>query len=186
MNDTNPPETKPTRRYSKKSRKRRKKTGPKGGQPTLYTKKLADLICEQLAGGMSLTAICKQDGFPGYGTVMKWLWRKSDFLEDFKACYEEARQQQAEYMADHCIDIADDGSNDYVEKVRKDGSTYMALNSENIQRSRLKVDTRKWAAAHLRPKKWGDKVILGGDDESGPIKFNVIYENKPIRNEDED
>ena len=59
---------------------------------------------------------------------------------------------QAEHWAEEIIEIADDSKNDFVEK---EGHT--ALNSENINRSRLRVDTRKWLMARLAPKKYGDK-----------------------------
>jgi terminase small subunit-like protein len=40
------------------------------------------------------------------------------------------------------------------------------VDHENIQRSRLRVDARKWAAARLAPRKYGDRVehdVKGGD-----------------------
>ncbi len=42
----------------------------------------------------------------------------------------------------------------------KDGKK--ALDHEHVQRSRLRVDTRKWAAGKLAPKRYGDKLNLGG------------------------
>src|SRR5258708_7552309 len=39
------------------------------------------------------------------------------------------------------------------------------VDHENIQRSRLRVDARKWAAARLAPKKYGDHI---SHDVKGP------------------
>ena len=60
------------------------------------------------------------------------------------------------------IEIADDTGGDYV--TTSDGKKI--VDHENIQRSRLRVDARKWAAARLAPKKYGDRVEhdhKGGD-----------------------
>jgi hypothetical protein len=47
-----------------------------------------------------------------------------------------------------------------------DGKTI--VDHENIQRSRLRVDARKWAAARLAPKKYGDRVE---HDHKGGLNF---------------
>lgn len=39
-----------------------------------------------------------------------------------------------------------------------------------IQRSKLRVDTRKWLASKMAPKKYGDKVAIGGADDLGPVQ----------------
>ena len=55
----------------------------------------------------------------------------------------------------------DDASGDYV--TTSDGKRI--VDHENIQRSRLRVDARKWAAARLAPKKYGDHI---SHDVKGP------------------
>ena len=37
------------------------------------------------------------------------------------------------------------------------------MNNEAVQRSRLRVDARKWLMSKLMPKKYGEKLELGGD-----------------------
>ncbi|HWN78491.1 MAG TPA: hypothetical protein VNN81_11595 [Bradyrhizobium sp.] len=39
-----------------------------------------------------------------------------------------------------------------------DAAGWVGLARENIQRSRLRVDARKWAATRLAPRKYGDRV----------------------------
>ncbi len=65
---------------------------------------------------------------------------------------------QADALFDEALEIADDASGDWT--VDKDGKK--GVDHENIQRSRLRVDTRKWAAGKMAPKKYGDKLDLGG------------------------
>jgi hypothetical protein len=65
------------------------------------------------------------------------------------------------------LEIADDGTNDYMlSEAEGDGSTAYKLNGENIQRSRLRVDTRKWAASKFKTKKYGDRVLNENKDVS--------------------
>ena len=118
-----------------------------------FNQEMADAICDRLADGRSLRSICLADDMPVQSTVFKWLSQQPAFAEQ----YARAREAQADALFDEIQDIADDGSNDYITKTNADGSEYEAVNSEHIQRSRLRVDARKWMASKLQPKKYGDK-----------------------------
>jgi hypothetical protein len=128
------------------------------GRPSDYTPETANAICTLIVDGMSLRSICKRDGFPDVSTVYRWLANHEDFCEQ----YARAKEDQADTLADDIIDIADDGSNDYVTKTREDGSTYETVDYDHIARSRLRVDSRKWIAAKLKPKKYGEKIEHSG------------------------
>jgi hypothetical protein len=132
-----------------------------GGRPSIYTQELADTICERLALGESMRTVCASEDMPSLSTVFKWL--RED--EKFSQQYARAKQESADYMAEELLEIADDGTNDYMEKERPDGSTYTALDQEHIQRSRLRIDTRKFLMAKMKPKRYGDQldVTSGGD-----------------------
>ena len=137
----------------------KKKPSPKKrktGRPSLYSDKLAAKICERLAEGESLRAICADKAMPSISTVMGWLFDGNH--DKFSEQYARAREAQAEIRADEIVDIADDASGDFT--ADKDGK--LVANSEHIQRSRLRVDARKWIAAKLLPKRYGDKLDLGG------------------------
>ena len=139
-----------------------------GGRPTKYTKALGDRICERLASGESLNRICKDDGMPDKSNVFRWLLSDADVYKGFRDNYAKAREIQYQNMADELIDIADDGSNDWMEKENKDGETYYALNGEAVQRSRLRVDTRKWFMSKVLPK-FADKQILDHKSTDGSM-----------------
>ena len=136
---------------------------PKKGRPSLYTDKLAAKICRRLAAGESLRAICRDNAMPSISTVMGWLFDGNH--DKFSEQYARAREAQAEIRADEIVDIADDDTNDFA--ADKDGK--LVANSEHIQRSRLRVDARKWIAAKLLPKRYGDKIQHTGDG-GGPIR----------------
>ena len=128
----------------------------KKGRPSLYTEALAAKICQRLAEGESLRAICADKAMPGISTVMGWLFDGNH--DGFSEQYARAREAQAEIRADEIVDIADDASGDFT--ADKDGK--LVANSEHNQRSRPPVDARKWIAAKLLPKRYGDKLDLGG------------------------
>lgn len=124
-------------------------------RPSDYTPELADLICAEIIMGFSLRTICKADSMPCVSTIMAWLRTRPEFLQQ----YEKAKEAQADSLAEEMLDIADDGSNDWMERHGKDGENIgYQVNGEHVQRSRLRVDTRKWIASKLKAKKYGDKV----------------------------
>uniref|UniRef100_A0A2A4Z0S6 Uncharacterized protein n=1 Tax=OCS116 cluster bacterium TaxID=2030921 RepID=A0A2A4Z0S6_9PROT len=91
---------------------------------------------------------------------------------EFKEQYAHAREVQAEVLFDKVIEIADDGSNDFYKRNGQELPDH-----ENIARSRLRVDARKWAAGKLKPKKYGDRTILAGDKDN-PISMEVKPSDK--------
>ncbi len=152
------------------------------GRPQTYSIELGNQICEWLANGKSLTSFCAIDGNPSYSTIMRWLWKGSDwYREEFSNNYIKAREQQAQYHADQIIDIADDGINDYMELQDKSGKKYIKVNGEYIQRSRLRIEARQWIAKNLLPKVYGDKADLKLDsDRGGPVIMKIVYEDKKM------
>ena len=128
-----------------------------------YTAALADTICQRLINGESLRAICAGSDMPNAATVCRWLAAHEAFREQ----YARAREAQADTLADEILDIADDATNDYMARRLKDGSIEEVLNTEHIQRSRLRVDSRKWLASKMAPKKYGDKLDIDANVKVG-------------------
>lgn len=131
------------------------------GRPSDYTPELVAEICSRISEGDSLRTICLAEDMPAKSSIFRWLL----LHEEFRDQYELAAQARSDVFAEDMLDIADDGTNDWVEKENKDGSTYVALNTEHVQRSRLRIDTRKWIASKLKPKKYGDKIVT---EHTGP------------------
>ena len=121
-----------------------------------YSDKIATEICQRIAEGECLPAVCRDPKMPSKRAVMTWLTLPEH--QTFRAMYAAAREMQADALFDLMRDIADDGRNDYMERQRKDGSKEVVFDHENIQRSKLRVDTLKWQASKLAPKKYGDLV----------------------------
>lgn len=130
-----------------------KKTPKKNGRPSKYTNKLADKICKMIAQGQSVRSICAKKDMISMQTFFRWLRENDKFREQYAHACEERSYMHAEDI----IEIADNATNDYMEKLEGDGYIF---NSENVQRSRLRIDTRKWLMSKLNPKVYGDKLDM--------------------------
>lgn len=139
-----------------------KKKAPK--KPVKYSAALGELICSLLAEGQSLRKICSIDSMPRVSSVMNWLAKgaaKIKPFEKFLKQYAIAREAQADIYADEIVDIADDDEGDYGFKESEGGSGQSGkpiVLIDNVQRSRLRVDARKWVASKLKPKKYSEKI----------------------------
>ena len=138
----------------------------KRGRPTTYSSTLAALICERIAVGESLRTVCKADDMPAMSSVFLWLKNYAIFSEQ----YAHACEERTEAMAEDILDIADDSSKDFI-TIQKGKKTVTIENKEVTNRSRLRVDTRKWLMSKMKPKKYGDKLDLtsGGDKLPTPL-----------------
>lgn len=107
--------------------------------------------------GKSLRAICEDPAMPSKRTVVGWLAHPK--LADFREMYYYARRIQAEIRIDEIFEIADDTTNDWQPTYNKDGEQNgWKPDNEAIQRSRVRIDTRKWYAAKMVPKIYGEKL----------------------------
>ena len=122
-----------------------------------YTDAIARKICEQLMLKKPLRQICEQNSMPSLPTVIRWL--ADPRLAEFREMYYYARRVAAELYVDEIFEIADDGSNDWKPRYDKEGNLIDHVpDNEAIQRSRVRIDTRKWYASKMVPRIYGDKV----------------------------
>lgn len=133
-------------------------TKRKTGRPTKYSDETVERICELIASGMSLRTVCSQEGMPSAVTVCKWLSEN----EEFSKQYARAREEQAVSFADEIIQIADSVDPD----------------SAAVAKAKLQIDSRKWLAARMAPKKYGDKVeqqITGNLAIQADVKLSDLF-----------
>lgn len=152
----------------------RGRVGEKPDKPNthgLFSPELFTAICSRIAEGESLNRICAERAMPSRKTFFQWV-AKDRALE---AEYSLALRIRADYFVDEIIEIADDSNGDeiFIESTDKDGhGVKHVYNHENINRSRLRVEARKWAASKLNPKKYGDRITT---EHEGNIDFK--YQN---------
>jgi hypothetical protein len=131
-----------------------------------FTQELFDDICNEIAySDRGLVSICKDKDLNA-NSFYEWLSKDKNLGDK----YARARELQAEYLADQIIEIADDGTNDYMTIVKGDVE-YNVEDKEVTNRSKLRVDARKWKASKLAPKKYGDKLDIEATVQS--IKVRV-------------
>jgi len=118
------------------------------GRPCEYTDEIADIILGRISEGESLKGICRDLKIMNV-TVYSWMRARPSFL----TLYAQAREDRADSLGDDLQEIAD------------------ASTPETVQVDRLRTDVRKFIAAKLNPRKWGDRVAaeLTGKD-GGPIQ----------------
>ena len=119
------------------------------GRPTIYTDELGLDICKRIAEGESLRKVADDDLMPNRSTIHDWILTN----ESFSNQYEKAVNVRTDNMADDLNEIADNTEGE-------------------VQRDRLRLDTRKWYLSKIMPKKYGDKVDVTSGGEK--IKGNTI------------
>lgn len=131
----------------------------KGGRPSKYTDKMANEFCALIASGMSARKICETvDGMPSLSMMFRYLSERQEFREQ----YARAMESRSDAMFEEMIDIADCKVDDTFE----DDKGHIHINFDVIQRDRLRVETRKWALSRMNPKKYGDSIKVGGDEDN--------------------
>lgn len=144
---------------------------PAGPRPKRYTAELGEAICERMAGGETATEICRDPSMPAYPVLKRW---ERDNV-DFARRYDIARRQCCEYHTDEIIEISDDATNDYVARLDAKGRPRVVFDREAFERSRLRVDSRKWIASKILRHVYGDKSEV---DVRTPDGLSVTVEER--------
>jgi len=115
--------------------------------------KIFNEICEYIEQGKSLRSILKSFDMPSSRTFYSWL----DESEEKVKQYARATEIRAENIFEDMLEIADDGTNDYM-TITKGDIEYNVEDREVTNRSKLRLDARKWMLSKMQPKKYGDKI----------------------------
>jgi hypothetical protein len=119
---------------AKPKKKAKKAEAPKAtGRPSLYSLELATRICKMVASGLALREVCKLDEMPSHETVYRWF----ALHQEFSDAYARAREERADLICDEVVTIAD--------------------TEPDPNKARVRIDARKWWAAKVNPKKYGDR-----------------------------
>jgi hypothetical protein len=126
-------------------------------------------LLREIAEGKSLVQACR-DGEITRSVVYEDLLSDQTFADNYaRAC-----EIRADAVFDDLFEIADDGTNDWMERNAEENKGWVE-NGEALGRSRLRVDARKWALARMNPRKYGDKITqehTGGN--GGPLAFTIV------------
>jgi hypothetical protein len=144
-----------------------KVVAPKVAVPSKRTPEVEAAILQDVAQGIALVNACKTQGIVT-STFFRWL----DSSEQLRNDYAQAREAQADFHASEIVAISDEVEVSQV--VTPDGVVDFKLDAVAVARNRLRIDARKWVAAKMLPKKYGDKVenVHTGAD-GGPIALSL-------------
>lgn len=136
-----------------------------------YSQEVVSEICRRIADGQSVNEIARDETMPAKSTIFLWLATHSEFSDQ----YARAKEAQAEHMAEDILDIADNANNDWMLRHGDEDAGWQA-NGEHLQRSRLRIDSRKWLLSKLLPKKYGEKVEhqVGGSLQHEVIQRTIV------------
>lgn len=148
------------------------------GRPKKLTAALSRTIFERIAQGESVNRLCADPDMPCKASFFNWLATDDDFLDN----YQKAKAVCAHSMAEDVLEIADDARNDFMDSLDEDdpARAVYRLNSENIQRSRLRVDARLKLMRVLNPRSYGDRTTTeltgpGGGPIETDVSLNVTF-----------
>jgi len=125
-----------------------------GGRPTTYTLEFGTKICALIAQGHSLRKLREIDPkMPSPYCILDWASKYPEFAQQ----YARAMDMRTDHLAEEALEISDNSTYDWIEQHDKRGTRILG-DHEHVNRSRLRVDTRKWLISKMNPKKYGDKV----------------------------
>lgn len=107
----------------------------------------------------SLNSICAENKhFPHPATVYRWIDSRPDLCER----YARAKEAQLQILADELIELADRDRVCQKRTIKADGTEEIVI-LDQVERTKLQIDTRKWLLAKLNPKKYGDRLEHTGE-----------------------
>lgn len=145
------------------------------GRLVHFSQEICDAICDRLVDGESLRSICEADGMPHIATVMRWLAdpSKKAFCEQ----YARAREMQMDVFADELAVLHEKAWVPVLDElgapmVDADNQPYMVVDKSSAAVVKLEADNKKWLMSKMAPKKYGDKLALGGAEDLGPLQIH--------------
>lgn len=133
------------------------------GRPSTYTDKVADAICERIANGETLRAICRDDGFPHWNTVYDWMAAN----EAFAGRFARAREVGFDAIAQDTLQIIDS------EPAKVATAHGEHVDSGHVAWVKGRVDQRMKLLAKWDPKRYGERTTLAGDPDA-PLQIAEI------------
>lgn len=129
-------------------------------------------VIKAIEKGASLRAALRDKPAPSSSTFSDWLEKD----EQMAKRYARATLLRAEVIFDDILNIADENYKDtYIDELGVERT-----NHDVVQRSRLRVDARKWYLSKMHPTKYGDKldVTSGNKALAVPAVIGMVIKNE--------
>lgn len=122
--------------------------------PLDYRADALDYLCERLSAGHAIAAVCDEPSMPSEALVRRWL--NND--PGFKARYFDAMRVHALTEGQKILTIADGEEILSHVTTDDDGTVTEHFKTEDVQRSKLRVDARFKMLSKLEPQVFGEKI----------------------------
>jgi len=132
------------------------------GRPVEYNHLIAHAILWEIADGRPISSFRRDNKYPAVSTIYLWAQQYPEFSDGLVR----AQQTAAHILATEGLEIADDASNDHI-----DGMP----NNAAVNRSRLRIEQRRWLAGKYLPSVYADKQLHTGPDGSSPVQIEHTY-----------
>lgn len=134
------------------------------GRPTIRNEDQINDILDRLTAGEPLAAILRDEGMPKPSTWYDWCGAD----EALSGRVARAREHGAASIATDCLIIADDAEGDY-----RMGPQGPIVDTDHIQRAKLRIETRLKLLRCWDPKNYGDKLEV---DSKGTMAVAVTIQ----------
>lgn len=135
---------------------KKKRGRPPGVTPerALKIEEIKREVIRRMELGEPMSRVCRDHNVAA-SSISLWVEKDPDFAEK----YARARLIRADVLFDGLLDVAEESMN--------------AQNAMESAAYKLKIDTLKWQLSKMVPRKYGDKLQVGGADDLPPIKQDV-------------
>lgn len=163
----------------KEAPKAPKKMGAPKGSGSKYTEEIADTICDLVSNGVNLRKVCRMDGMPSWRTIYNWVIERPDFASRLAR----ARELGYDALAEEALEISNTphiGQKKVFSSGADDKDDSVTLTEEDMLGHRkLQIETRLKLLAVWDPKRYGNKMQIGGDG-GDPIKIKAQVEAEEL------
>jgi len=126
------------------------------GRPSSYSEEIADKIVDRLMEA-SIRKVCEEEGMPDRNTVNRWML----IHPEFAAKCARAREIRAAAYVEETIEIADQPA---------PTNAFGSVDGGAVQDKKVKIAARQWYAEKIDPRRFGQKVAIGGAEDLPPLK----------------
>lgn len=132
------------------------------GRPSSFSAAILDEVINRVSLGEFVShVLASNPEFPSFATLYRWLQKH----DEYRISYALAREAQAARLVEECVEISDQAQHED--------------NAAKVQAARLRVDTRKWVAARLAPREWGEKQQIEHSGAVGSYFLETIEKQEP-------
>lgn len=129
-------------------------------RPTIYHEYWSKKLCTHVRMGWSIRRFTLKPENPTYQTIMRWQDEQPEFVENLMR----AREDRAENNDDYAGFLGEE----------------VVLGNIDPQAAKVAIDIRMRQAAISKPKKYGNKVELGGGGRDGAILVTFAADDEKL------